>query len=429
MKDHSDSTGFAAGIARNRADEGFAFCSVCSAHPDVLVASLRLARDYGVPMIVEATSNQVNQFGGYTGLKPADFVAMVHALCAANGIEPNGVIFGGDHLGPQAWKHLPADEAMARAEAMMTLYIEAGFTKIHLDCSEGCAGEPRAVNDMVAAARAARLAQVCEAAAKDRSGSISYIVGTEVPPPGGARAGEGEAVAPTPPANAAATIEAHRAAFVAASLDSAWSRVRGLVVQPGLEFAPDHVDRFDIAQPDLLSPVLADHPAICFEAHSTDYQFPEVFKALGRRHFGVLKVGPALTFAYREALYLLSAIDGWITQSPPVSGTMERLMLADPAAWTNHYVGDAQRLQLLRHFGYADRIRYYWTNPEAIEAVKQLEARMDRADIPEPLLAQYLSADARRRVSDLRAQGMSPSKAVIHTRIEAALAPYLEVSR
>ena len=59
----------------------------------------------------------------------------------------------------------------------------AGFGKIHLDASMGCADEPAAVPDAVAAARAARLAEAGEAASP--LGSICYVVGTEVPAPGG----------------------------------------------------------------------------------------------------------------------------------------------------------------------------------------------------------------------------------------------------
>lgn len=418
---------FEDGIARNRAGAGFAFTSVCSAHPDVLAASLRMAARLGLPLIVEATSNQVNQFGGYTGMQPADFIARVHALAAEVGAPTEGLIFGGDHLGPQAWKELPAEEAMGRAEDMMRAYVAAGFTKIHLDCSEGCAGEPAHAGDALAASRAAQLAAICEAEAGDRAHLLSYIVGTEVPPPGGARAGEDEGIHPTPPENAARTLEAHRAAFAGAGLEDAWSRVRGLVVQPGLEFAPAHIDRFDMEQPDLLSPVLDGYGTLSFEAHSTDYQAPDVFRALGQRHFAVLKVGPALTFAYREAVYALSAIDGWMTGAAPLPDLLERKMTGNPGYWQKHYDGDETRLRLLRHFGYADRIRYYWAEPEVEAAVAALRSRIDAGGIPDPLIEQYVDAGWRDAAERLRTEGLGLSAALIHARIERALAPYLEV--
>ncbi|HVG49665.1 MAG TPA: class II D-tagatose-bisphosphate aldolase, non-catalytic subunit, partial [Rubellimicrobium sp.] len=113
-------------IARNRAGARAAIPSVCSAHPEVIEASLRLARSLSRPLVVEATSNQVNQDGGYTGQTPADFVAMVNKLADKAGLDRAQVVFGGDHLGPQAWRHLPPEEAMAKADVMVRAYAKAG---------------------------------------------------------------------------------------------------------------------------------------------------------------------------------------------------------------------------------------------------------------------------------------------------------------
>lgn len=51
----------------------FSLYSVCSAHPLVLKAAVDQALADQSPLLVEATSNQVNQFGGYTGMRPAAF--------------------------------------------------------------------------------------------------------------------------------------------------------------------------------------------------------------------------------------------------------------------------------------------------------------------------------------------------------------------
>ena len=67
-------------IRRNRAGAAVAIPSVCSAHPDVLRASLALAAQLDRHIVIEATSNQVNQDGGYTGMTPVDFIQFVNAL-------------------------------------------------------------------------------------------------------------------------------------------------------------------------------------------------------------------------------------------------------------------------------------------------------------------------------------------------------------
>src|SRR4029434_5585524 len=58
--------------------------SVCSAHPMVLEASLRATLPTQLPLLIEATCNQVNQDGGYTGMTPKDFRSFVEQVAAEN---------------------------------------------------------------------------------------------------------------------------------------------------------------------------------------------------------------------------------------------------------------------------------------------------------------------------------------------------------
>ena len=109
--------------------------SACSAHPIVIEAALQLAHETGRIALIEATCNQVNQDGGYTGMTPADFRSHVETLAKKVGIAPASIVLGGDHLGPNPWKHLPAVEAMSKAEGMIAAFARAGFTKLHLDTS------------------------------------------------------------------------------------------------------------------------------------------------------------------------------------------------------------------------------------------------------------------------------------------------------
>ncbi len=59
--------------------------AVCSSHPMVLEAAMELAAAETRPLLVEATANQVNQSGGYTGMTPADFSALIRRLCRIHG--------------------------------------------------------------------------------------------------------------------------------------------------------------------------------------------------------------------------------------------------------------------------------------------------------------------------------------------------------
>jgi D-tagatose-1,6-bisphosphate aldolase subunit GatZ/KbaZ len=264
--------------------------SICSAHPWVLGAAMKQALDDGTPLLIESTSNQVDQFGGYTGMKPADFVHFVHLIADRVGFSRDRLILGGDHLGPNAWRGLPAEEAMQRAEALIDAYVSAGFSKIHLDTSMSCGGDPARLSDSVVAERASRLCAIAEAAAtrEEKATKPVYVIGTEVPVPGGASE-ELANVEVTRWEAALDTVAVHRDAWRARGLDEAWERVVALVVQPGVEF--DHTKVIDY-KPELateLSNVLTQLPGMVFEAHSTDYQKPEALRQLVRDGFAILK--------------------------------------------------------------------------------------------------------------------------------------------
>jgi D-tagatose-1,6-bisphosphate aldolase subunit GatZ/KbaZ len=409
-------------VEANRAGGGAMIPSVCTAQAEVLRACLTAARRRERPLVIEATSNQVNHQGGYTGMTPAAFLAFARALVAEAGVDPAQVAYGGDHLGPQAWRRLPAPAAMAEAEHMVAAYAAAGFTKLHLDCSEGCAGEPAQLADAVTAARSARLAAVARAAAPD-PGALVFVIGTEVPPPGGARLDEGGEIAATTPHAARATLAAHEAAFAAAGQGAAFAQVAGLVVQPGVEFSPTHVHPLPAGRDPGLRAVMMDRPGLALEAHSTDYQEAGVYPRLAALGFAFQKVGPALTFAWREALYALDALraQAGLARGPSLPETMERLMCADPGPWAGHYRGEAAALRLARHWGLADRIRYYWPQAEAVAAVAGLMADLDGADLPDAALLAHFRPQ---EVALARASGESLPRALARARVETALAPY-----
>jgi len=377
-------------LVSERLTEGAAgVTSVCSAHPLVIEAALLHGARAARRVLIEATCNQVNQEGGYTGMTPADFRGFVETIASRIGFDPSRIVLGGDHLGPNPWKGLPAEEALARAEAMVAAYARAGFSKIHLDASMGCAGEPASVPDSVAAQRAGRLAEVAEAAGAPRP--IAYVVGTEVPAPGGA--GDALEVHVTEPDAARATIEAHEKAFRARGLEAAFARVIALVVQPGVEFGASEVVRYDRAKARWLSAALDDLPQFVFEAHSTDYQTRGALAALVADGFAILKVGPALTFALREALYGLDHIAGALVGPADwesLRDVMERAMTENPRHWAGYYGGGPTEQRLLRHFSLSDRIRYYWAKPQAVQAVDRLLERLGGLRIPPPLAHQFL---------------------------------------
>lgn len=410
--------GFAAARRQGRP---YGITSVCSAHPTVLRAALRRARQTGRPVLIEATCNQVNHRGGYTGMTPKDFVERVGVLASEEGLDRSLLIFGGDHLGPNPWRHAPAEVALAEAEDMVRAYVAAGFGKLHLDASMACGGEAGPLDDRTIAGRAAALCRVAEeTAAAIGSARPVYVLGTEVPVPGGADHAL-TAVEPTAAAAAVATISVHREVFERAGLAEAFARAIAFVVQPGVEFGSDNVIDYDPARAGQLAGVLEKFPALVFEAHSTDYQPGRALAALVRDGFPILKVGPGLTFAYREALYALDMIAGEIVPDyggRPLARAMEALMTGAPEDWRGHYHGDATAVRLQRHYSYSDRIRYYWNRPPAVAAVAALLRALDGVRIPETLAHQYLPQLPARKVASI------PIGDVLIAAVDEVLATY-----
>ena len=401
-------------------------CSVCSAHPWVVQAAAEQGVESGTLLLIEATCNQVNQDGGYTGMRPADFREFVHAITDRAGLPRARLVLGGDHLGPHVWRKLPAEDAMARAETMIAQYAEAGFTKIHLDTSMPCAGDPNILSDAVIAERAARLARVAET--RHAGKPPFYIIGTEVPVPGGAS--HGHELAVTAADAAARTLAVHKQAFLGAGLGDAWARVTGLVVQPGVEF--DNVSVVDYARAkarDLARWRRDAAGGIVFEAHSTDFQRPEAYRELVEDGFVILKVGPGVTFALREAICALAEIENILVAPKAQSGVLETIrsvMHQSPGHWRDYYTGSAAEIDVLLFNSYSDRIRYYWPDPRIDAALKALIANLTTSPPPDILLSRYLPLQYGR----VRAGTLARNpEALILDKVKDALRPYTAASK
>ncbi len=381
-------------FSENRNGKSTGIYSVCASHPLVLEAAMRQADIDGSIVLIESTANQVNQFGGYTGMVPADFPRFVGDIADKIGFPHSRIVFGGDHLGPVCWTDETADRAMEKACVLVNDYVRAGFQKIHLDASMACAGETGPLPDEVVAERAVALCRAAEAAATEKGAAEKpvYVVGTEVPVPGGETEGLDE-LEVTTVERARYTIETHRIAFESAGLVEAWKRVVALVVQPGVEFNHTDVHVYDPPKAADLSKTVLDFPRIVYEAHSTDYQPSDSYLRLINDHFAILKVGPQLTFALREALFALAAIEDELVeehQRSDLIAVCEHVMQFEPAHWRKHYGEGGLQSRILRRFSYSDRIRYYWPHPHVSAAVGTMFRNLSETPIPLPLLSQYL---------------------------------------
>lgn len=385
---------------RRRNGEKIGIPSYCSANKYVLEAALKRAKKLNQPTLIEATANQVNQFGGYTGMLPIDFKNFVMGMAKELGVDESLVILGGDHLGPLTWVNETEAEAMAKSEELVRQFVLAGFTKIHLDTSMklGDDSKEEMLATEVIARRGVKLYKVCMEAydelLKTNPDAMRpvFIIGSEVPIPGGAQEEE-EGISVTKPESFRDTVDTYKRIFAEEGVEDAWSDIIAVVVQPGVEFGDAQVFYYDSEAATALTDSLKDYPEIVFEGHSTDYQSKKCLKAMVEDGIAILKVGPALTFGLREALFTLDKIEEALVPEEKRAhfvDVLEEVMLANPKNWQKHYHGTEEELAFARKYSFSDRARYYIGEEKVQNSIDKLLANLDETGIPMSILHQYL---------------------------------------
>lgn len=378
--------------------------SACSANEYVIEAVMKRGISDGSCVLIESTANQCDQNGGYTGMTPADFKKFVFEIADRSGFDRSRIFLGGDHLGPLTFAFKDEPEAMADAEELIRHYVRAGFTKIHIDTSMKVNSDPADVrlSDEIIAGRGARLAKVAEETYKElllqepEAIPPVYIIGSEVPIPGGAVGAEDNGVQVTRVEDFKNTVDAFRQAFTGAALgEDVWERVIGVVVQPGVEEKDSGCTEYDRGKAKELMASIKEFPSLVFEGHSTDYQTKIKLRELVEDGVGILKVGPGLTFAMREGMFALEQIEkellfGTDMQSSKFAETLDAEMCRDDKYWKKHYQGTELEIRLKRKYSFSDRCRYYMPTPAVCEAADRLIGNLRTVGIPLNLLSQFM---------------------------------------
>lgn len=378
--------------------------SCCSANRYVIEAAIAAGKRDNACVLIESTANQCDQYGGYTGMKPQDFMNFVLDVAKKQGFDTNKLFLGGDHLGPLTFASKNEEEAMEESEELIRCYVKAGFTKIHIDTSMKVASDDPNVrlSDEIIAGRGARLARVAEdtfhnVVLKENPDATHpvYIVGSEVPIPGGQQSGAAEGMQVTKVADFKATVSTFEKAFKDNGLEEAWENVIGVVVQPGVEEKDAGCTEYDREKAKDLCASIREYPNIVFEGHSTDYQTKIKLRELVEDGVGILKVGPGLTFAMREALFALAHIEeevyyGTDKELSHFTDVLDEAMLKDPKYWQKHYTGTPLEVRMKRKYSFSDRCRYYMPVPEVDAAIKKMIANLRESGVPLNLLSQYM---------------------------------------
>lgn len=374
--------------------------SYCTANNIVLETILEYYLDSDDYVLIECTANQVNQFGGYTNMTPEDFVEYIYNIADKVGFSKERIILGADHFGPLAWADKPESEAMENAKELVRLAVLAGYTKIHLDTSMFLGGDDtsKKLSDEIIARRGVELYKICEETFIERvkkyPNSIHpvYVIGSEVPIPGG-EYDEKNTLEITTPQDFENTIKTYDEKFKENGFSDAWDNIIAVVVQPGMEFSNYDIHDYNRVKSKKLCEKLKEYPNLVFEGHSTDFQFPKKLKEMVEDGVGILKVGPALTFALREGLFSLSLMEKELIKDESKRANfielLDETMLNNPKDWEKYYLGNELDKELQRKYSLSDRSRYYINNEEIEKNLKKLFNNLDSSKMYLGLIKQY----------------------------------------
>ena len=273
--------------------------SFCTSNIDVIKTILYFCNVKKLPCLIESTSNQVNQHGGYTKKNPKIFVKEILNLKKKIGFNSKNFFLGGDHLGPLPWKHKKKSIAIKNSISLINEYLDQNYCKIHIDTSIRCKDDKYIDNEKVLN-RSNEILNNFRIKKKIKKKFL--VLGTEVPLAG---SGDNKKLIPTNKKQISTEVLNIKKMFKKIGLKN---KFFGLVIEPGMKYGHSTIKKPNFTN-------FADKRNISiknnffYEAHSTDYQPNEVLKQLVKNNFKFLKVGPELTYNYSRSLFFMENIE------------------------------------------------------------------------------------------------------------------------
>ena len=343
--------------------------SFCTSNFDVLKIIIKFSKIHQLPVLIESTSNQVNQFGGYTGLTPATFKKKIEYIRKKEKLNKNYLLLGGDHLGPLPWKNLTEDRAMKNAGILIKKYVEAGFDKIHIDTAILCSGQKSLTRS--------KIISRCDALIKKINSNNLVnkilVVGTEVPFAGG---GDHVKTSITKLENIKKEYQMYRMIFK--TFKSLYRKTFGLVIDPGISYGNENITKSKFKNFNIKTKFSKKNNFV-FEAHSSDYQSLKDLKKLNNLNFKFIKVGPELTFYYlKAALYMEKIESKLFHKKSNLKKIISIRMNKNQKYWKDYY---KKRSEFFKFNSYLDRVRYYWSDKKVNNAKKMLFKNIDTIDV------------------------------------------------
>ena len=275
---------------------------------------------------------------------------------------------------------------------MVADYVAAGFAKIHLDCSMSCADDPVPLAERTIAERAAKLCQAAEASfAGDAVDAPSYVIGTEVPVPGGATEISMSSCVTSPDA-ALATIAMHRDLFADSVSRTYGTGSSGRSFSRASNSAITRSSITSLRKP-WLSVGRRNRGSDRFRGALDGLPDASGAGRVGPRPFRDPESWPRAYVRFEGALWALDAIERETISADRRANlrdvTLAR-MHAEPAHWSKYYHGSGAALDLQLQYSFSDRIRYYWPDKIIADAHERLFANLREVPPPLALVSQYL---------------------------------------
>lgn len=344
--------------------------SFCTANFLVLKTLLIFCKKNKLPALIESTSNQVNQFGGYSKNQPKDFIKKINRFIKSSKISKKSIYFGGDHLGPLPWKNNKSSVAMDNSIKLIDLYLKANYQKIHIDTSIQCKDD-KLITDKIIFARTEYILK--NLINKKKLNKIFFVFGTEVPFAGGNNKKKFKITQNNK------IISDYQNFSKLLNSEKLLSKDFALVIEPGMKFKNNSITKpkfknFEVNRK------FSKKNKFYFEAHSTDYQDLETLKKLVKNNFKILKVGPELTYNLIKSLLFMQEIEEvFLGRKSNFQKTIIKNMLFNNFYWKDFFKrGNKKKFQKNLLNSFYDRARYYLSYNDVVNSIKILEININK---------------------------------------------------
>ncbi len=343
--------------------------SFCTANFDVIHSIFYYCHINKLPCLIECTSNQVNQDGGYTSNTPKKFANKINKLRKKIKLNQSQLFLGGDHLGPLAWKKNTNKTALKKSIKLINSFLNANFDKIHVDTSTMCKDDVFINNDIIFD----RTLKILNSKIiKKKIYDKFLVIGSEVPLSG---SNDDKTVITT--SLEKIKIEALKFRDF---LESTHLKKRnfGLVIEPGMKYMNSSIKK-PIFTKFLNKKKFSKINNFVFEAHSTDYQPKKILLKLVDNNFKFLKVGPELTYNYSRSLFFMNKIENkfFKNSTSDIKKSILLSMKQNNKYWKEYYDKNNNLLLLNSKL---DRSRYYLNEKNVENSIRILRNNINTLD-------------------------------------------------